>query len=109
MRNHQLKTTESGYQSRVRNNSFRLYCWSGAWVAARALMGKEISGHKALVFTLSAVGLDIAAGVGVIAGIPFAMMSAFRIIPIHANIGHLVILQSLMFIVSLLYGDRRYR
>jgi hypothetical protein len=53
--------------------------------------------------------LAIAFGVGVIAGIPFALMSAFRVIPIHANVGHLVILQGLTFIVSLLYGSWRYR
>ena len=47
--------------------------------------------------------------VGVIAGIPFTVMSAFRVIPVQANIGLLLILQDLTFIVSLLYGLWRYR
>jgi hypothetical protein len=136
----QMKRAENGYRSRVRANSMRLYWSSGAWVAATMLMVKEFTGHKALVFTLSAVGLDLAAGiglilvfkkfiteadelqrklllnafaiafgVGVIAGIPLATMSAFRVIPVRANIGHLVILQSLTFVASLLYGNQRYR
>jgi hypothetical protein len=136
----QLKPPEKGYESRMRTNASRLYRWTGAWVASLMLMVKEISGHKALVFTLPAVGLDVAVGlgliltfkkfiaeadelqrnlllnafaiamgVGVVAGIPFTVMSAFRVIPVKANIGHLVILQGLTFIVALLYGNRRYR
>jgi hypothetical protein len=128
----ELKPPAKGYESRVRTNSLRLYCWSGAWVAAMVLMVKVISSHKALVFTLPAVGLilaikkliaeadelqrslllnafAIAFGVGVVIGVPWSVMSAFRVIPFNANIGGLVILQGLTFVASLLYGDRRYR
>jgi hypothetical protein len=136
----QLKPREKGYESRMRTHASWLYRWSGAWVAATMLMVNRLSAHEALVFTLLAVGLDVAVGVGlivtfkkfiaeadelqrslllnafaiafgvgIVVGIPFTLMSAFRLIPIKANIGHLVLLQGLTFIVSLLYGNRRYR
>jgi hypothetical protein len=64
----QLKTPENGYQSRIRTNIIRLVRWNGAWVAATALMafGPKFLWNKALVFTLLAVGLDVAVGVGMI-------------------------------------------
>ena len=64
----QLKPQENGYQSRVRTNVIRLFRWNGAWGAATALMafGPEFLWHRALVFTLLAVGLDVAVGVGMI-------------------------------------------
>lgn len=64
----QLKPPENGYQSRIRTSTIRLACWNGAWVAATALMsfGPKFLWSKALVFTLLAVGLDVAVGVGLI-------------------------------------------
>ena len=64
----QLKLPEKGYQSRIRTSTIRLACWNGAWVAATALMafGPKFLWDKALVFTLLAVGLDVAVGVGMI-------------------------------------------
>ena len=64
----QLKPPENGYQSRIRTSTIRLVCWNGAWVAATALMafGPKFLWNKALVFTLLAVGLDVAVGVGMI-------------------------------------------
>src|SRR3984885_8728638 len=64
----QLKPTESGYESRTRANVIRLFRWNGAWGAATALMafGPKFLWNKALVFTLLAVGLDVAVGVGMI-------------------------------------------
>ena len=64
----QLKPPENRYQSRIWTNTIRLFCWNGAWVAATALMGfgPKFLWNKALVFTLLAVGLDVAVGVGMI-------------------------------------------
>src|SRR5580658_294643 len=64
----QPKPSESGYQSRIRVNVIRLFRWNGAWGAATALMafGPGFLWNKALVFTLLAVGLDVAVGVGMI-------------------------------------------
>jgi hypothetical protein len=64
----QLKPPETSYQSRIRTNGIRLFRWNGAWVAATALMafGPKFLWNKALVFTLLAVGLEVAAGVGMI-------------------------------------------
>jgi hypothetical protein len=64
----QLKLPENSYQSRIWTNTIRLACWNGAWVAATALMafGPKFLWNKALVFTLLAVGLDVAVGVGLI-------------------------------------------
>ncbi len=138
----QLKRPENGYQSRTRTNVIRLFRWNGAWGAASALMafGPQFLWNKTLVFTLLAVGLDVAVGVGMIlankkylmeldelqrqvqlnsmgitlgvalvAGVPFSVMDAYHVIPFHANIAYLLILMSLTFAVSNLYGTRRYR
>ena len=102
--------------------------------------GPKFLWNKALVFTLLAVSLDIAVGVGMIlankkyiaeldelqrkvqlnsmgitlgvgliAGVPFSVMDAYHMIPFHADIAYLLILMSLTFGVSNLYGTRRYR
>jgi len=64
----QLKPPESGYQSRMRTSTKRLYRWHGRWAAATLLMcfGPGFLWHRALVFTLLAAGLDVAVGVGMI-------------------------------------------
>jgi hypothetical protein len=64
----QLKPPENGYQSRIRTGIMRLARWNGVWLAATALMafGPKFLWSKALVFTLLAVGLDVAVGVGMI-------------------------------------------
>ena len=138
----QVKRPENGYQSRIRANVIRLFRWNGAWGAATALMafGPKLLWNRTLVFTLLAVGLDVAVGVGmilanknylaelddlqrkvqlnsmgitlavaVVAGVPFSVMDAYHVIPFHADIAYLLILMSLTFAVSNLYGTRRYR
>jgi hypothetical protein len=64
----QLKPPENGYQSRTRMNVIRLFQWNGAWAVATALMafGPKFLWNRSLVFTLLAVGLDVAVGVGMI-------------------------------------------
>jgi hypothetical protein len=64
----QVKPHEIDYQSRIRTNVIRLFRWNGAWGAATVLMalGPKFLWNKALVFTLLAVGLDVAVGVGMI-------------------------------------------
>jgi hypothetical protein len=139
---HQLKPRENGYQSRIWKNTVRLACWGGAWLAATALMGfgPKFLWNKALVFTLLAVGLNVAVGVGmilankryiaeldelqqkvylnalaitvgvaVIAGIPFSVLNKYHVIPFNADISFLVILMSLTYVVSVAYGNWRYR
>ena len=61
-----LKSPEDGYQARTRANTVRLFYWSGAWVGATLLMalGPKFLWNKASVFTLLAVGLDVAVGAG---------------------------------------------
>ncbi len=64
----QLHTAENGYQSRVCASSLRLVSWNGAWLAATALMkfGPKFLWNQASVFTLLAIGLNVAVGVGMI-------------------------------------------
>ena len=64
----QLKPPQNGYQSRIRTSTIRLAQWNGAWLAATALMafGPKFLWNKTLVFTLLAVGLDVAVGIGMI-------------------------------------------
>ena len=56
---------------------------------------------------LNAMGITV--GVGLIAGVPFSVMDVYHVIPFHADIAYLLILMSLTFVVSNLYGTRRYR
>jgi hypothetical protein len=104
------------------------------------VLGPKFLWNKALLFTLLAVGLDVAVGVGMIlanksylakldelhrrvqlnsmgitlgvaliAGVPLSVMDAYHVIPFHADIAYLLILMSLTFALSNLYGTRRYR
>lgn len=138
----ELKPMENGYQSRIRRSLKRMARWNGAWVAATALMafGPKFLWNKALIFTVLAVGLDIAVGVGMIlatkkyiaqldelqrkiylnalattvgvgliVGIPSSVMDTYHVIPFKADIAYLVIVMGLTFLVSMMYGTRRYR
>jgi len=138
----QLKASESGYQSRIRRSVVRLALWSGLWVAATWLMsfGPKYFWNNASVFTVLAVGLDVAMGVGmtlankaylteldelqrkvyldalaitvgvaVIVPIPYKILEKYVVINFHAGFEHLMMLMSLTFVVSVIYGTRRYR
>jgi len=111
-------------------------------VAATALMtfGPRFFWNRTLLFTLLAVSLDVAVGVGMIlanikyiaeldelqrkvqldsmgitlgvaliAGTPLSVMDAYHVIPFHVDIAYLLILMSLTFAISNLYGTRRFR
>jgi hypothetical protein len=56
---------------------------------------------------LNSMGVTL--GVGLIVGVPFSVMDAYRVLPFHVNIAYLLILMSLTFGVSNLYGTWRYR
>jgi hypothetical protein len=138
----QLKPPQNGYQARIRANVIRLFRWNAAWGAATALMafGPKFLWNRALVFTLLAVGLDVAVGVGMIlankaylaqldelqqkvylnalgitvavaliAGVPYSVLDIYHVISFHAEIWHLLLLMSLTFVVSFLYGTWHYR
>lgn len=62
------KLQETGYQSRFRANTIRVVCWNGAWAATSLVMalGPRFLWNKALGFTLLAIGVDVAVGVGMI-------------------------------------------
>lgn len=53
--------------------------------------------------------LAITVGVAFIAGFPYSVMDSYRVIPFHADVSHLMVLMSLTYGVSNLYGTRRYR
>jgi len=138
----QPKSRENAYELRSRTNVLRLFRWNGAWAVATALMvfGPKFLWKNALVFTVLAVALDVAVGigmilvnkkyladldelqrkvqlnsmgitlgVGLIAGAPFSVLDSYHVIPFHADIASLLILMSLTFAVSNLYGRWRYR
>ena len=56
---------------------------------------------------LNSMGITL--GVALTAGVPLSVMDAYHVIPFHADIAYLLILMSLTFAVSNLYGTRRYR
>ena len=53
--------------------------------------------------------LAITAGVALILGIPYSILDSYHLVPFHAEIPHLLMLMSLVFVVCNLYGTRRYR
>jgi hypothetical protein len=53
--------------------------------------------------------LAITVGVAMIAGVPYSVMDSYHVIPFHADISHLMVLMSLTYAASNLYGTRRYR
>lgn len=138
----QPKLPGSGYQSRLVANALKLLLWGATWTATCALMayGPKLLWNKVLGFTLLAIGLNICAGigliaahkkyileqdelqrnimlnamgitlgVGLIAGVPYSVMSAYRVIPFHADIPHLITLMALTYVASIVYGQLRYR
>jgi hypothetical protein len=138
----ELKPAANGYLTRIRTSTRRLTRWNGAWVATTALMafGPKFVWNQALVFTLLAVGLDVAVGIGLIlaykkyvaeldelqrkvylnalaitvgvsmiAGVPYSVMGSYHVIPFKADVGYLLMLMTLTFFVTFLYGTRRYR
>jgi hypothetical protein len=56
---------------------------------------------------LNALGITV--GAALIAGVPYSVMDYYHVIPFHAEIWHLLMLMSLTFSVSFLYGTWRYR
>ena len=56
---------------------------------------------------LNSMGITL--GVALIAGTPISVMEGYHVIPVHANVAFLLILMGLTFVVSNLYGTRRYR
>ncbi|MGH9688002.1 MAG: hypothetical protein ACRD5K_13020 [Candidatus Acidiferrales bacterium] len=64
----QANPKQIGYQSRIRKSRIRLCRWEGAYVVATALMtlGPLFLWNRSLMFTLAAVGLNVAVGVGMI-------------------------------------------
>ena len=134
------ETPANSYHARLR--TIRLFGWTAAWVAATALMkfGPRLLWNQALVFTLLAVGLEVAIGVGMIlankryiadldelqqkvylnafgitlgvaliVSIPFSVLELYHLVSFHAEISHLLMLMSLTFVASILYGNWRYR
>jgi len=136
------ETPANSYHARLRTSTIRLFGWTAAWVAATALMkfGPRLLWNQALVFTLLAVGLEVAIGVGMIlankryiadldelqqkvylnafgitlgvaliVSIPFSVLELYHLISFHAEISHLLMLMSLTFVASIIYGNWRYR
>jgi len=53
--------------------------------------------------------LAITVGVAMLAGVPYSVMDSYHVIPLHADVSYLVVLMSLTYAASNLYGTRRYR
>lgn len=56
---------------------------------------------------LNSMGITL--GVGLIAGVPISVMDSYHILPFHSDIAYLLILMTVTFGISNLYGTRRYR
>jgi hypothetical protein len=130
------------WTSRIRRNTFRLGCWTGAWTASTALatfgprfLWQGNTSLSAAAVVLNVVlglcmilanrtylrGLDelqqkihldamaIALGIAVVVGIAYSIMDQTDIIPGDAEIGFLVIVIGLSYIIGILVGQRRFR
>ena len=53
--------------------------------------------------------LAITVAVALIVGFPYSVMDSYHVIPFHADVAHLMVLMSLTYGVSNLYGTRRYQ
>jgi hypothetical protein len=53
--------------------------------------------------------LAITVGVAMIAGVPYSLMESYHLMPFHADVSHLVVLMSVTYGASNLYGTSRYR
>jgi hypothetical protein len=53
--------------------------------------------------------LAVTVGVTLIAGIPYSVLNLYHLVPFQADIAHLVMLMTMTFLVSFLYGTWRYR
>jgi hypothetical protein len=136
----QSKPLERSYASRTNTGLRRLAGWAGAWVASTWLMklGPEHLWDKALLFTLLAVGLDVAVGVGLIlahqrwaAGLDELQRKIYldatgitlgvtviagvpysflsKLGVVPFQFSHLLILTCVTFLISNIYGTWRYR
>jgi len=56
---------------------------------------------------LNALGITV--GVAVVGSVPYSVMGRYHVMPFHAEISDLLILMSLTFAVSIVYGSVRYR
>jgi hypothetical protein len=56
---------------------------------------------------LNALGITV--GVGLIAGVPYAVLDSYNLVPFHADISHLLMVMSVTFVASNVYGNLRYR
>ena len=134
------KPREGRYQSRTVAGLLRLAGWAAAWTAATLLMkhGPRVLWDKASPFTLMAVGLDVAAGIGLILahktwiaelddlqrkiyldamgitlGVTLIAGVVYEFLDksgiIHFQFSNLLILMSATFLASNFYGTWRYR
>ena len=99
------------------------FLWNGALLLTLMAVGLDVAVGVGMILAnkkylaelddlqqkvqLNSMGITL--GVALIAGVPFSVMDAYHVIPFHADIGYLLILMSLTFAVSNLYGAWRYR
>ena len=136
----QSKPRENGYQSRTLARLRRLAYWAGAWTLATLLMksGPRFLWNKDSAFTLLAVGLNVAVGVGLILahknwlaemdelqrkiylnalgitlGVTMVAGVAYECLDkyevIPFHFSNLLVLVSVTLLASVLYGTRRYQ
>jgi hypothetical protein len=77
----------------------------GLGLAWRKHLAEQDDLHRKVL--MDAMG--IALGVGMIVSLPYTLLERHDVAPFDAHSGHLVILQSLAFMASLITGLRRYR
>jgi len=57
--------------------------------------------------TMDAMGITL--GIGLIAGIAYEQLEDIKLIPFEPEIGHLIMLMGITYMVSILIGNRKYK
>lgn len=99
------------------------YFWNGAMVFTLLATGLDLAvglglilAHKTYLTNLDELqrkvyleAFGITAGVAVVVGVPMSLMDSYGFISFHAEIWHLIVLMSLTYAASVVYGNLRYR
>jgi hypothetical protein len=99
------------------------FLWNKALVLTLLAAGLDLAvglgmvlAHKKYILELDELqqkvylnALGITVGVALIVGIPWSVMNTYHVISFKADIGHLIGLMSLTFVVSIVYGSWRYQ
>ena len=70
---------------------------------------RYLNGLDEMQRKISLEAMAIALGVGVVGGLSYGMLDIAKVVSFHAEIGHLVILISITYLIAIVVGNLRYK